>query len=128
MALPKTASLGTGLAVAGLVVAIHFNATPSVADIRVGGPGDADIAGAERAATWQAAMLVSAISLLAKDPTIFVVGGGVTVAMAWLTRHADLVDPLTGRAASNAGSRSAMVDPDDLGDDPAAVGLVAVPA
>lgn len=98
--LPKSASLGTGLAVGGLVVAIYMQATPTVADVRVGDPGDRDIDSAERAAAWQSAGIVAAISLLARDPNIFIIGGAVTIGMAWMYRHANEVNPLTGKAST----------------------------
>jgi hypothetical protein len=98
MALTPSASLGVGLATAGLVVAIHSRATPGMADIRVGEPGDDNIDRAERAASWMSVGVVSAISLLAKDPMIFIIGGATAVAMAWWTRHGNTLNPLTQSA------------------------------
>jgi len=100
MALPRATSIGTGLAVAGLVVALFMSNTPNLADIRVSNPADDDIDAAERATAWQAAAVVAGISLLAQDPTIFVIGGTTVIGMAWITRHANQVDPETGRAAN----------------------------
>lgn len=100
MALQPSASLGVGLATAGLVFAIHSQATPSIADIRVGQPNDDNIDRAERAATWTSVALVSAISLVAKDPAIFIIGGSAAVVMAWWTRHGNQVNPLTGLASA----------------------------
>lgn len=114
MALNQAASLGTGLAVSALVVAIHMNATPSLADVRVGDVGNADIDSAERAASWQAAGVVAVVSLLARDPTIFIIGGAVTVGMALWTRHANWTNPLTGRASTATLGRDAtMMDVED---------------
>ena len=91
-------SLTVGLATAVLVFAIYQQATPSIADIRVGDELDPDIEDAERVASWTAAGTVAAVSLLAKDATVFILGGSMVIAMAWMTRHADAVNPLTGRA------------------------------
>jgi hypothetical protein len=99
MPLKPEASLGVGLATAGLVFAIHSQATPSIADIRVGQPNDDNIDRSERAASWMSVAVVSAISLVAKDPTIFIIGGAATIAMAWWTRHGNQVNPLTGIAS-----------------------------
>jgi hypothetical protein len=66
-----------------------------MADIRVGQPNDENIAGSERAATWMSVGVVAAISLVAKDPTIFIIGGAAAVVMAWYTRHANVLNPLT---------------------------------
>lgn len=86
-------SVGAALAVGTLVYAIHQNATPSIADIRSLPEGNEDVRNAERSASWISAGLVAGISLVARDPVIFVVGSGMVVAMAWWTRHANLVNP-----------------------------------
>lgn len=92
MALAPEASVMSGLAVAGVVYAIHSNFTPSMADIQGLPAGNKDIDGAERAATWLSIGVVSGISLLAKDPTIFIMGSVATVAMAFFSRHATWTD------------------------------------
>jgi hypothetical protein len=96
MALKPEASLTTGLAVAGVVYAIHSNATPTTADIQSLPAGNADIDRSEKAATWLSIGVVSGISLIAKDPTIFVIGSAATVGMAFLTRHANWQETATG--------------------------------
>lgn len=88
MALKPEFSVMGGLAVAGVVYSIHSNFTPTIADMKGLPAGNKDIDGSERAATWLSIGVVSAISLLAKDPTIFVIGSAATVAMAFSTRHA----------------------------------------
>lgn len=98
MALKPEASIMTSLAVGAVVYGIHANATPTNADTRSLAPGNRDIQRSERTATWMSAGVVAAISLLAKDPTIFVLGGAMTIAMAWWTRHSDLVDHTADRA------------------------------
>lgn len=99
MALQPSASIGVGLATAGLVLAIHSQATPSMADIRVGQPNDDHIDRSERAASWLSVAVVAGISLLAKDPTIFIIGGATAVGIAWWTRYGNQVNPLTGTAS-----------------------------
>jgi hypothetical protein len=98
MALPVSQSLGVGLATSGLVIAIHARATPSMADVRVGQPNDDHIDRSERAASWLSVGVVSAISLVAKDPAIFIIGGATVVALAWWTRYGNTLNPLTGVA------------------------------
>lgn len=94
----RETSLGVGLATAALVWGVYQTALPSVADVRVGDPGDKDVAAAERAATWTAAAVVAGVSLLAKDPTVFVVGGSMAVILAWWHRHANHYDATQGTA------------------------------
>lgn len=96
MGLKPEVSIGVGLAVAGVVYAIHANFTPTQADIQALPAGNADVDRSERQATWLSIGVVSAISLLAKDPTVFVLGSGATVGMALLTRHANWTESLTG--------------------------------
>lgn len=97
-------SLGLALATGTIVYAVHSNLTPPVADIRSLESNNTDIQASERVATWTSAGIVAGISLLAKDPTIFIVGGAVAIALAWTTRHADQVDTVTKKA-------SIMMDP-----------------
>lgn len=98
MALKREVSLGVGLATAALVWGVYNSALPSIAEARVAAPNDTDLAAAERAATWTAAAVVAGVSLLAKDPTVFILGGTMVVALAWWHRHANLNNPLTGQA------------------------------
>ncbi len=105
-------SLTVGLATAALVYGIYSNALPTVADIRVGQEADPDVESAEQLATWTAAAAVSAVSLIAKDPNVFVIGGSMVVVMAWWHRHANHVNPLTG-LARRAGGEPAMYQPDE---------------
>ena len=107
MALKREVSLGVGLATAALVWGVFNSALPSVADVRVGEKDDQDIASAERSATWISAAAVAAVSLLAKDPTVFILGGGMTVALAWWHRHANMYSPVTGTAMTPS-SRQVM--------------------
>lgn len=92
-------SVPAALAVAALVGGIYANATPPLTDIRSAEPGNADIQATRKQAAWLAAGAVAGISLLAKDPTIFVLGGGMVIALDWYHRHADAVNPTTGKAS-----------------------------
>jgi hypothetical protein len=91
------AALALGVAVYGI---FQVN-LPSVTEVRAADMDNQDVASAERAATWEAAGLVATLSLIAKDPTIFLVGGAITVGLAWKYRHANAVSPLTGKATGN---------------------------
>lgn len=121
MALKPDVSLGVALATATVVYGIHSNMTPNNADVRSLEANNMDVQASERAASWISAAVVAGISLLAKDPTIFVVGGTMVVVMAWTTRHADQVDTVTKRASSamdplkQIGSTpSGIADADDM--------------
>lgn len=103
MALSPPASIGTGLAVAGIVLAIHAQATPTHADMQGLPAGNADVDATERRATWLSIGIVSGVSLLAADPTVFVLGSIMTVALAFATRHAVWTDAAGGMLAQGPG-------------------------
>ena len=96
-------NIGLALVTGTLVVGIFQMQLASPLDIRSVEAGDADVEAQERNATWTAAAVVSGISLIAKSPETFTVGGLMVVAMAWTYRHADQVSPLTKKAAGGFG-------------------------
>ncbi len=98
--LDKEKSIIVGLSVATIVYATYSRATPSVADMRVGGRQDDDLDSSRKTAAWLSAAVVGGVSLIAKDSNIFVMGGAMIIALDWMTRHANAVDPNTGRAST----------------------------
>lgn len=96
--LPPQTSLGVALATVTVVGFVYSKALPPVADMRVADSQNRDLSSSERAATLASAGAVAAISLIARDPDIFIIGGIFTIGMAWWHRHANLVDPATGKA------------------------------
>ncbi len=112
MSLRPEVSLPVALATATVVYTIHSQATPTMADIRVGNAGNADINSARRSASWVAAAVVGAISLISKDPTVFIVGGGMVVLMDVWTRHANAVNPITGKASTAPSGAAGTMQPD----------------
>jgi len=110
-------SLGVGLAVGTAVLAIHTIATPTMADTRTLDAGNKDVAASERTATWMSAGLVATVSLVARDPMIFIVGGLMTVGVAWWSRHANSLSPITSALPHLGGAgASANSAPADAGD------------
>lgn len=114
MALEPHASIGTGLAVAGVVYAIHSNMTPSNADIQSLPAGNKDVDSAEKKATWLSIGIVSGISLVAKDPTIFVIGSFAVIGMALITRQSNWTESKTGMLNPQPGQSA--VSADDISD------------
>lgn len=105
--LKPEAGVLAGLAVMTVVYGVHAQATPSQADIQALPSGTPDIDKAERKATVMCATIVAGISLLAKDPTIFVMGSAATVGMAFWTRHSNYVESIGGRYLSPSESAQA---------------------
>lgn len=101
--LEPSQSLAVGLGTLGVVYAIHANSTPTLADMQALPAGNADTDAAERKATWLSAGVVCGISLLAKDPTIFVIGSLGTVALAWYSRHATWTESKATPTAAGPG-------------------------
>jgi hypothetical protein len=98
MSLKPEVSITTGLAVAALVWTIYNRALPADVDMRVASPNDADVESSRRKAAYTAAAVVSGVSLIAKDATVFILGGSMVVAVDWWTRHANAVNPELGKA------------------------------
>lgn len=85
-------------AVGAVVYGTYNIALPTIADTR-GLPGNVeDIDKAEKAATWGSVAVVSAISLLAKSPEVFVVGGLMTIGLAWTYKNSSKVDNFQSQA------------------------------
>lgn len=103
MSLKPEVSLGVGLATAAMVFATYSHALPSVADVRVAKEDDPDIESARKLAAWTSAGVVGAVSLMAKDPTVFVVGGTMVIALDWWHRYSNRVNPLLKKAAGSVG-------------------------
>lgn len=96
MALGREVSLGVGLATAALVWGIYQYGLPSMADVRIQKANDRDLDAAERAAAWQSAAIVAGVSLIARDATVFVLGGSMIVGLSMWARHSNSVDPHRG--------------------------------
>jgi hypothetical protein len=99
MALRPEVSLPTALATGAIVYVTYDHALPSIADARVGGCNDDHLSRSERQAAWTSAAIVGAISLIAKDSNVFIVGGGMIILLSWWHRHANAVNPDSGKVA-----------------------------
>lgn len=121
--LKRETSLAVGLATAALVWGVYNGALPSVAATRATPANDGHLSSTERAATWTAGAVVAGVSLIAKDPTVFIMGGSMVVALAWWHRHANATDPTMGSAVLPT-SRQVMseVNAQGAGSSPAGYG------
>lgn len=93
--LDSKTSVAVGLGAMALVWGIYGQVVPKVADLRVSSANDRDAAAAEKAARWASGGAVVALSLITRDPTVFILGGSAVVLFSWLHRHANAVDPMT---------------------------------
>lgn len=99
MGLKPELSLGASLAVMALDFGIFTLHLPPSADVRASDPHNQAIDGGRKAAIWTAVGASSALSLMAKDPNIFIFGAGFAVALDWYFRHANAVSPQTGKVS-----------------------------
>lgn len=109
MSLKPEISIGVGLAVATVVYGIYQTSMPPVTDVRVAPSQDMHINASRNTSAWTAAAVVAGVSLIAKDPTVFTIGGAMVIALDWWYRHANAVHPSTGRVMSP--SAPAMTTP-----------------
>jgi uncharacterized membrane protein len=91
-------SVVVGMTVVTLVYGVYQIALPSIVDERVADSDNPDLQAAEKLASWTAAAVVSGVSLLTKDATVFIMGGTALIVLSWMHRHADQVSPLSGKA------------------------------
>lgn len=122
MPLKPEMSVSAGLATAALVYAVYSNATPSITEIRAAKPMDTDVESSRKLAAWTSAGIVGGISLIAKDPTIFIMGGSMVIVLDWWHRHANAVNPATGRAATVLAGAGGTLPVDTQETAPAAYG------
>lgn len=97
MSLKPEMSLAASLAVMALDYGIYQLNLPSTADVKSSAPHNAAIDSSRKASTWTAISACGALSLLAKDPNIFIFGAGFAVVLDFYFRHANAVHPSTGQ-------------------------------
>ena len=96
MALRPELSFGASLAVMALDYGVFQLNMPTTADIKASSPHSQPIDSSRKAATWTAIGICSALSLLSRDPNVFIFGTGFAVVLDWYYRHANAVNPATG--------------------------------
>lgn len=106
MARPEI-SIPAALATGTLVVSLYQRQLPPGADLRAAPAGDETVEAARKQNAWMAAGIVSAISLIARDATIFIVGGTLVVGLDWLSRANIWTNPVTGTFDPSVALRAA---------------------
>lgn len=112
---PET-SVVVGVSTAALVGFVYQYGLPNVATMQATSPQDVNIEAGRKKAAWTSAGLVSVLSLLTKDKTVFVIGGLAVIALDWHARFANAAHPSTGKIVSNEGfQQSSDAEPVDDG-------------
>lgn len=97
MALKPEVSLTVAAATGALVYGIFQAELPSMADVHAAPAHNQFVSTSVNVAGWTAAAAVAGISLLAKDPTVFVVGGSLAAFLTWRAKHANFTNPQTNQ-------------------------------
>lgn len=102
MSLKPEVSLTVAAATGALVYGIFQAELPSMADVHAAQAHNQFIGRSVNVAGWTAAAVVAGVSLLAKDPTVFVVGGSLAGFLTWRAKHANMTNPATGQIVEPA--------------------------
>lgn len=89
-------SIVAGVAVMAAVVGIYEIGVGPVSVAHATRENSPILAASRKKAGWTAVIAVAGISLLAKDPTIAILGAATIMAMELHYRHAIMVNPVTG--------------------------------
>jgi hypothetical protein len=111
MALKPDVSLPIALGTAAVVWGVYSHFMPSVADVKAAQPNNKNMNSTRREATVMSAAVVGGISLLTHDPTIFIVGGAMVVALDLAHRHANVSHPVTGQLVPSPSTGGGAVNP-----------------
>jgi hypothetical protein len=100
MNLKPNEEIQVGALTAAIVYGIFQLDAPNLADVRASEPntGSAQhVHGSVKTAAWTATVVTGGLALLAKSPTIFVIGGIMTIIESWKYFHGNAISPDTGK-------------------------------
>jgi hypothetical protein len=97
MALKPEHSFGASVAVMALDFGIFQLNLPSLSDVKASAPHNSYMKSSITAAGWTSVSACAALSLLARDPNIFIFGGGFAAVLTWYYKHANMAHPGTGQ-------------------------------
>lgn len=106
--LKPSEEIQVGALVAAVVYGVYQLDAPNLADVRASSAGTADaqhVHASVKTAAWTAAVITAGLAILAKSPTIFIIGGVVNVGEAWKYYHANAISPATGKVPAGVGQQ-----------------------
>lgn len=92
MSLKPSEEIQVGALSAAVVYGIFQVNAPNLADVAAAPSGNGNVHSSVKKAAWTAATVVSGLALLAKSPTIFVIGSAMVIGEAWKYYHANATD------------------------------------
>ena len=99
-------SLAAGVATMAVVYTVYNSSVPPMAVIHATSPNDDNIEAGRKKAAITSAAVVGGISLIAKDPVIFILGSFTAVALDFMARHANATSPDTGKLVAYGSDES----------------------
>lgn len=102
MALKAENSLVVGGITAGIVYGIYQLHVPTAAATSASEPFNTHVEKSRKAALWTSMIVVGGISLLAADPAVFIIGGGMAIALEVTHRKSNITDNLSGKISGSA--------------------------
>jgi hypothetical protein len=96
-------SIAIGIATGVMVYAVYDRSLPSASVMHATDANDSNIEAGRKKATWTAAGVLAAVTLLTKDVNVFILGGVVLGALDFHARHANASNPVTGALVADQG-------------------------
>lgn len=96
-------SIAIGIATMITTIVIYDRSLPNAGVMHATDANDINIEAGRKKATWTAAGVLSAITLLTKDVNVFILGGITLFALDLHARHANASNPVTGNLVSDTG-------------------------
>lgn len=93
---PDTATM-TGVLTALGVYMIYTNSLPNITDIKMAQPDDRAVESARKHAAWKSAALIGVVFLVARDLNSYIISGTALVGIDLMHKHANQVNPTTGK-------------------------------
>ena len=109
----RRALISVGVGIADVLIFQHF--VPSVADIRVADKFNKDIERAEIEGLAVATAFTVLVACMTGALEPFIVGGAIIVGLDFASKHANAVDPATGKMASQESTESTSYPMTDYG-------------
>jgi hypothetical protein len=97
MALKPNEEIQVAALSAAVVYGVFQLNAPNLSDVKAAPTGNKNVHGSVKTAAWTATAVTAALALLAKSPTIFIVGSVMTIVESWKYYHANVQDPATGK-------------------------------
>ena len=99
-------SLAAGVATMAVVYTVYTSSVPPMAVVHATGANDDNVEAGRKKAIITSAAVVGGISLIAKDPVIFILGSFTAVGLDFMVRHANASSPDTQKLVGYGASES----------------------